>query len=274
MQLFHRLEQIMCFFSVLKSQSVAFFSFTHSSAAMTVYKLAYSTTNLIWLLVTPFLWHSWKCWRLMVPVSITIIAIDFIVSDNPWKNIQIMKLNGLTTRYIAAITVINLALYNASMCYVYTVLLVDQTYEYRFDLSLIITIVIVLAIGDCLFYVAHKLLHCTVYGAQIHLMHHCCVYTSLSTNIWFHPLDFLIEFYGPYTVSWLWYCFSKDTFAFLVVSGIMVAWYAATHDEMFSFLPHHKHHRYVNCDYPIYVTYNVFNPNDKMKSLLKLNEAS
>eukprot|EP01083_Nonionella_stella_P306071 1070376_1 len=150
--------------------------------AMTVYKSAYSTAALISSLGAPFLWHSWKYWWLMIPISILIFVIDFIVSDNPWKNIEIMKLNGLSSRYIAAISVINLTLWNASLHYVYRVLLMDQTYEFRFDLSLIITIVIVLAIGDYLFYIAHKLLHSTFYGAQIHLMHHCCVYTSLSTN--------------------------------------------------------------------------------------------
>ena len=116
-----------------------------------------------------------------------------------------------------------------------------------------------------LFYFSHKLLHQTKIGANLHLMHHCCIHTSRSTNLWFHPLDLLIEFFGPFTLNYLYWLYSKDTFVLILVAGVMQAWYGGTHDENIS-NHHREHHHKINSDYPIYISYNIPNPNNENSS--------
>ena len=201
-------------------------------------------------------------------MTISFTPVDLMISDNAWKNIEIMKLNGFTTTYMIAVYIINAIYGHATSYQLYRVTLKDEEVDFHFDLQLIIPVIIILLIGDYFFYFSHKLLHSTEFGAKLHLMHHCCIYTTLSTNAWFHPLDLLIEFWGPFSLNYLYWLYSGDTFVLMVVGGIMTAWYSATHDERIS--NHHRdHHRLINSDYPIYISYNVPNPKDKVKHMVK-----
>ena len=219
-------------------------------------------------LISPYLDYSWDYWWTLIPLGLCVNAFDFVISDRPWKNLEIMKRNGFTMTYIWTVSIINIAYFNFSAYYTWRVMLREETLTPRFDVSLVLTVVIILVIGDYLFYAAHKWLHSTNIGARLHLMHHCCIHTSLTTNTWFHPLDFLIEFFGPFSLNLAWWHISGDTFAFMVTGSIMQTWYSMTHDENIS--NHHgDHHRLVNSDYPIYLSYNVPNPKDKVKHMIQ-----
>merc|ERR1712154_102947 len=114
----------------------------------------------------------------------------------------------------------------------------------------------------------HKLLHSTKIGSRIHLLHHCCVYTSMSTNMFFNPLDLMLESFGPATLNFIWFSITGDVFTLIVVGTIQQTWYAATHDENIS-NHHREHHRSLNSNYPIYVSYPTPNPNDNIKHMVK-----
>ena len=238
---------------------------------MSVLKWSYSIISLMLGLVGPYLYYAWDQWYLLIPISLFLTLIDFAISDNPWKNVAIMKLNGLSTTYIWGVSIFNI-IYVQLMAYnIYRIILKDEPMPIHIDLQLIIPVFVILGIGDYLFYISHKWLHSTQFGAKLHLMHHCCIHTSISTNLWFHPLDLLIEFFGPFTINYLYWVYSRDTFTLIVVAGIMQAWYSGTHDE--NIANHHRdHHRLINSDYPIYISYNIPNRNDKVKHMIKTNE--
>lgn len=139
---------------------------------------------------------------------------------------------------------------------------------YRFDLSLIISVAIILALGDIFFYTGHKFLHNSKYMAHLHLMHHCCIVPSASTNLLFHPIDFAIEFFGPIGVMLSWYFITGDNWVLIVSAVIIQVWYAFEHDENI-ILHHQKHHTDCNSDYPIYIEYINPNPKDKVKHILR-----
>ena len=219
-------------------------------------------------LSSPYLNYSWDYYWILYPLGTGVTLFDFVISDRPWKNLEIMKRNGFTPTYIWAVSIFNTLYFDVAVYYTGRVMLKDEIVTPRIDVSLILTVVVILFIGDYLFYAAHKILHSTEIGARLHLMHHCCIHTSITTNLWFHPLDLLIEFFGPSSLNLAWWYISNDTFAFIVIFSIMQTWYTMTHDENIS--NHHgDHHRLVNSDYPIYISYKVPNPKDRVKHMIE-----
>eukprot|EP01083_Nonionella_stella_P249409 862461_1 len=63
-------------------------------------KWLYTIITLTAGLMSPYLFVTWKYYYLLTPLSFLISLFDFIISDRPWKNIAIMKLNGFTSTYI------------------------------------------------------------------------------------------------------------------------------------------------------------------------------
>eukprot|EP01084_Bolivina_argentea_P303847 524689_1 len=219
-------------------------------------------------LLSPLVYYSCNYWWILPALTPVINGIDFVLSENPWKNVQIMRANGFTPTYILLVSVFNVSYFVYSYYSLFRVQLADTIITYRFDLSLIITTIVLLAISDFLFYLAHKLLHITDFGAKIHLMHHCCIFSSQTTNLWFHPLDLAIEFFGPFALIYIWYCINGDVFEFIFITSILQAWYALSHDQNIH-LPHYNHHKHNNSDYPIYISYKDPDPRNKVKHLVK-----
>eukprot|EP01084_Bolivina_argentea_P311258 538763_1 len=148
---------------------------------MSMVKWSYSLLTIFLGLFGPYWYHTWdNYWWTLIPVVLSLNVFDFFVSDRPWKNIEIMKLNGFSPAYIWGYAIFNTASFQWNGYYVIKVIMKDEIMIPRFDLSLILTIIIILCVSDYFFYVAHKLLHSTHIGAKIHLMHHCCIYTSFS----------------------------------------------------------------------------------------------
>ena len=111
----------------------------------------------------------------------------------------------------------------------------------------------IVAMTDWVFYLGHKALH--EHFPKIHMLHHCCIYTSLTTNIFFEPLDVLAEFTAPGIVVKLvsLYVFESSWICVLATS-MMGTYYALTHDELLN-LQHAKHHRGCATGYFIYRNY-------------------
>ena len=114
---------------------------------------------------------------------------------------------------------------------------------------------------DILFFMVHKLLHERL--PRIHKLHHCCVYSSQSTNLFFHPIDLAMEFTAPVVAVWIGCCcipwFDSQLqyhppWIFALCSATMIGWYAAEHDEWLKF-DHVKHHRGCATGYFIYNNY-------------------
>lgn len=238
------------------------------SSGLELIKWIYTLVNITLGLAGPFLFYTWDHWWILLPITFVLTFADFALSERPWKNVEIMKQNGLSGSYVAAVSIFNTIYFDATIWYMYREQLKDTTMTVEFNMSLLLNVLLVLAVGDYLFYWSHKLLHSTHWGSRIHLMHHCCIYTSSTTNIFFHPLDLTIEFFGPFALNYLWYTHTGNVFQFLLISGIMETWYAQSHDEHWA--GHHSnHHLHINSDYPIYVSYNHPNAMDKVKNLVK-----
>eukprot|EP01084_Bolivina_argentea_P025586 47582_1 len=235
---------------------------------MSSVKWMYTIIALVVSIATPYLMFTWDYWWLLLPVGQMLTWIDFVISERPWKNLAIMKASGLSSTEIWTCVFVNTIYYNGVGIYTYRVSLQGEPCEVHFDLfTFILPVIIIVFAGDYLFYVAHRILHVTKYGSRIHLLHHCCVYTSLSTNVFFHPLDLAIEFFGPATLSFLWYYITQDVFTFIVIGTIQQTWYSSTHDENIS--NHHRaHHEKLDSNYPIYVSYPTPNRNDKIKHMV------
>lgn len=109
---------------------------------------------------------------------------------------------------------------------------------------------------DTCFFAMHKILHERL--ARVHLLHHCCVYSSQATNLFFNPADLALEFTAPVVTIWLLckYCFADDnsSWMFALSTAIVQAWYSSGHDEWLAG-DHVKHHRGCATGYFIYINY-------------------
>jgi hypothetical protein len=118
--------------------------------------------------------------------------------------------------------------------------------EVNFEITgwLIFNIIVGLAIAEVFFTIAHKVMH--RYFPEMHKLHHCCLQSSYTTGLFFSELDFFIELYCPILMMVIYQLFiAKDQLGYLVISGLINAWYALDHDEYFK-LPHWNHHKYIN----------------------------
>eukprot|EP01084_Bolivina_argentea_P090975 163831_1 len=197
-------------------------------------------------------------------------CIDFLISDSPWKNLQTAQKSGYSIGTIIFYTLLNIISYQFVWILFGQIILNEVKIVYYFDIWLLLKITITLITGDIYFYWAHKWLHQSEFGAQLHLLHHTCLHTSMSTALIFNPIDLLLEFTGPNAMLLIMYWIFNDP-CFLVVTGtIMLVWYGMSHDECLEPISHHyKHHTDCNGDYPIYKEWRVYNPNDKIKRLIK-----
>ena len=187
--------------------------------------------------------------------------IDSFISDNFSKNYKIMKKSGLSE-----LEIWSSALLTTFGFQIPTILILKYVFghsnsdwivlswEEHFSLHKILLSILSVWTTDCCFYYTHQLLHEKF--PRIHLLHHCCVYSSMSTNAFFHPLDLVMEFTAPGTmVALISKHIFKDPWMYVLGSAIMLTWYALSHDELLRF-DHVNHHRHCAPGYFIY--HNVF----------------
>lgn len=120
---------------------------------------------------------------------------------------------------------------------------------------------------DPVFFLFHKALH--DYWPSLHLLHHCCIRSSLTTNLFFHPGDLALEFTAPIMSMWAVAVFVVgDPWVFAFGFALLWAWYTLSHDEWLG-LQHARHHRHCGSNYFIYVNWWKDNvANDGVRALL------
>lgn len=203
--------------------------------------------------------------------SLVAYAIDHCNSDNLGKNLEIMKKAGFSSWKVwssAAITwlgaplgawglLISMTSYNTQW---------ESLTVGHFSPQNLVTALLLVFSTDICFFAMHKLLH--EQFPMIHRLHHCCVHSSLSTNLFFDPVDLAMEFSAPVAVLWTVSNFLlDDPWMFVLSLGLLQGWYALTHDEWLS-LPHTTHHR--NCATGYFIYFNYFYADPKREQVRKL----
>ena len=188
-------------------------------------------------------------------------CIDVMNSDCFSKNYQIMKDTGLSdTEIWSSAFIAHFGLQIPIILMLKYVLRhnnhsdwIELSLEEHFSPYKILLCFFTVWATDSLFFFMHKFLHEKL--PRIHLLHHCCVYSSMSVNAFFHPLDIAMEFAAPATTVCLisLYVF-QDPWTFVLSVIIMQNWYGLSHDEWIH-LDHVNHHRHCA---PGYFAYHNF----------------
>lgn len=208
----------------------------------------------------------------LVALNLLVMAVDFLNSDNTQKNYKIAKAAGYSDGYLffcaffAFIILSYMTLYDITALPHYTNELWIPSRE-EFSLNLILTAAFLVAVSDWFFYVFHRLLH--EYLPKVHLLHHCCVYSSLTTNAFFEPLDVMLEFAAPVLFMRLVALKLLDSsWALILGQAVLTTYYTLTHDEYLCF-QHAKHHRGCATGYFIYNDYFYSDPKkEKVRTLI------
>ena len=184
--------------------------------------------------------------------------VDYFNSDNTQKNYKIIKAAGYSDPYLifcaffSQVIIGVMVVFDLMSLPDYTEELWIPTKEH-FSLEVFLKVGIIIAGTDWFFCLFHKILH--EHFPKIHLLHHCCVYTSLTTNMFFEPLDVLMEFTAPgIFLKMASLVILKDSWVAVLAQALMGAYYALTHDEFLN-LQHAKHHRGCATGYFIYRNY-------------------
>ncbi|KAL7564989.1 hypothetical protein ACA910_011956 [Epithemia clementina (nom. ined.)] len=216
-----------------------------------------------------YIWHGY--WFTLC-CNFCVYVMDVWNSDCTRKNFAIMKQAGLTPLEIwvsAAGTFFGFQIPN--------ILLLIYGMEYNPDWNwpwpllqhfgpyqLGLALAIVLS-TDLVFYTMHRLLH--RYFPRIHVLHHACVYTSQTTNLFFNPLDLAFEFTAPVLMMYVlcWFVLN-DAWMFALCAAITQCYYASRHDEFLG--GHHiAHHRGCGTNYFVYIHY--FSSDAKLEQVRK-----
>lgn len=222
--------------------------------------------------LTAFFYLSWPMFAFILPANLTIYGylltvglstimyvVDYLNSDSFSKNYKIMKTSGLSE-----IEIWGSAIFMTLIFQVPGILLIQTFPDYspdewtmpnwqvHFAADKILAAAACVASTDGVFWLGHRLLHTSM--ARLHLLHHCCIYSSLSTSLFVHPLDLVFEFGAP--TVWLFYAckyfFAEEpAWMFSLCMAFTSAWYALGHDEFMG--GHHvAHHRSCASGYFIY----------------------
>ncbi|OQS04989.1 hypothetical protein THRCLA_02822 [Thraustotheca clavata] len=208
-------------------------------------------------------------YMLLVAIFIT---LDGFVSTSMGKNIVNLRLNGYSDKFILFTMVFNcLGSQALTLLIIHFIgnpqamhdLLLLSTYS----TPMIMAVAANLIATEVLFFAAHKFLH--EHWPSIHIMHHCCMNPSHSTNLIFHPIDLAIEFAGPGSIILLnhYTIWQQNLHVLLLSYMIMQIYYAIDHSEWLRTY-HFKHHSQLNAVYTIYANYRSTPQLDKLRSLV------
>jgi hypothetical protein len=229
---------------------------------------------LMWL--TPaFAWP----WGILLHMGLAsfLLAMDGMWSNALGRNIELIRTHGYTDAAILSIMLFNWCSSQALVIYiVLTYCYAEEpdalTLLASSDLAVwawrAFALLINLGLTELTFFVAHRELHQNATLAPFHVIHHCCLRSSSTANLLFHPVDLSLEFSGPVLMLGLSHAFLFQDRAILLISIFTVQlWYAVDHDETVK-LPHFFHHRTVNNNFAIY--WSVFDTArpDRVKPLL------
>jgi sterol desaturase/sphingolipid hydroxylase (fatty acid hydroxylase superfamily) len=193
-------------------------------------------------------------------------VIDYLCFPYLSQNFHTLEKHGYSKLTVWFTMLFNLLATNTLVGAIYYYAPIDEVSWY-----VPLKVFVNLCITEFWFTFAHMCLHYTVWGARIHLMHHCCKQASWSTNLVFHPLDMMLEFSGPALSILFMHRYVWDDPATLVVSTVVMhLWYALDHSATLK-LPHTKHHAHIDSQYSIYIQKRIpLKIQEVVKKLLKI----
>ena len=191
--------------------------------------------------------------------------VDYFYFPYLKENFKTLEKCGFQRSYVWSIMFLNLVLTNFLVAAIYHECELDG-FQWYVPLQIIVN----MALTELLFTSAHMMLHYTLRGAKIHLMHHCCKQASWSTNLIFNPFDMAIEFSGPVLgILAMHFYVWKNENTMILSTLLLHLWYALDHSATLK-LPHTKHHAHVNTMFTIYLKRHfTFKKPELVKKLLK-----
>jgi len=138
------------------------------------------------------------------------------------------------------------------------------------SMSAALSVILSLALAECVFTSAHVYMHqFQMFGTYVHMFHHCCLSSSISSNYVFHPVDGFLESYGPWLSAWTVYLFIvKDPWGLLLSLYVMQTWYLLDHDENVR-APHWFHHKFIDSEYNAYTAIKIHAIKDQLRNRVK-----
>jgi len=199
-------------------------------------------------------------------LNVVFYATCYFTSNSFKYNSETAKRNGFSTSNIYSFVIINLFIWHLPF---YLLIWAFAPYDpsmIRFDYLIIVELVIALVTADILFFFVHRGLH--RHMPKLHSFHHCSKYSSMLTNLFFHPIDLIIELGTPLLWATLLYVYIfNDIFGMVITYSVFLTWYGLDHDE-YARLPHWQHHKLTNTIYPAYANYKEFDVHDGVKKLV------
>jgi len=189
-------------------------------------------------------------WLVQTAIGYVSVYVDWVCFDHFKKNMPILNKHGFSTSRVWWTMLFNLCATNALVGIIY-----NHCFNNVMGFSWFVPLQILfnLSITEVLFATSHMMLHYSPRCSSLHIMHHCCLHPSWSTNLIFHPLDLTAEFSGPVIAvlalhQWVW----KDFMTLFLSVLILHLWYALDHSANLG-LPHTKHHSQLNTVFTIYI---------------------
>jgi hypothetical protein len=149
------------------------------------------------------------------------ILLDHLTSDFTQKNYVVLQKNGysMTSIYLSYLQTIFIPF---SIIWAIIKLLCNDM-RIEFSVPTLLLVVINLIATDAAFAVAHKyFLH--HWFPQLHFMHHCCVYCSISSAFTFDFLDLALEFTPPTMTAVATHFIHYDKLTTFLSLNIIVLW--------------------------------------------------
>ncbi|KAI8908923.1 hypothetical protein EDD86DRAFT_146559 [Gorgonomyces haynaldii] len=180
---------------------------------------------------------------------LVIVFFDVLMSDAFAKNLKILNANGFTNEQVFVSMFLSFLIVGP-MNYLVTWICFRETVIPYISHGLLIRVAIMLTVSETAFTYGHLALHQDL--SKYHLMHHCCKYSSYTSNFVFHPLDLMMEFGMPLgTIILTNLMFFQDDWAAMVALTIATTLYTLDHDEYLQ-RPHSKHHSQLTSPYTAY----------------------
>jgi len=202
---------------------------------------------------------------LMLFVHGCLHTFDYFSSEATKMNLNRLYKNGYTPTQIWPLLIYNF--FSGMLLPALIVVWYSNEIKYYFDFLILVKLAFILACTDYVFYIVHKYLHQSL--PNIHKIHHCARNSSFTTNLIFHPIDLNIEFSGPVMIVLFFsLLIFKDPFLMLLSFSSVLTWYLLDHDEYLK-TPHWDHHKYMNSNYPVYMKWAVYDPEDKVRSIVQ-----
>ena len=189
------------------------------------------------------------------------LTIDYYTSNATKYNMTILDKNGFDSKNILKMSIIRLLVGSFIIGSLFVYLFKGA--ESHFDLYLIRNVAISLAVTEIYFMIMHQTMH--RYFPELHKLHHCCLRSSHTSNLFFGNMDIFLEFHLPLIIAYSFNVFLlNDTFTSIASIACIYTWYIMDHDEYIK-LPHWYHHYYINSNYGAYSKSGAFDNKDALK---------